>query len=46
MAVRYAPDRRLNLVALTNSHAWKNTCLLSRCYVGVISLLKEIKSQL
>jgi hypothetical protein len=21
----YAPDRRLNLAAFTNSHAWKNT---------------------
>ncbi len=46
MPVRvHAPDRSLNLAAFTNSHAWKNTLLAQGFYVGVISLLKEIKTE-
>jgi hypothetical protein len=31
----YAPDRRLNLAAFTNSHVWKNTLLAQPLLVGL-----------
>jgi hypothetical protein len=37
---------RLNLAAFTNSQAGRTRCRFSRFYVGVISLLQEIKGEL